>query len=143
VYNVHSCQLWARDNQYGIHERGKQIVLSVSVWIEVVEDIVVGPYLLPDRLTVQRYRGFLGIVLLGLLEDVPLTARQRLRFQHEGNSSALQGMCTAMVERDIFRKVDWTSGADCMASSVTGFNSDGLGRFKEHVYAVPPPPPQD
>jgi hypothetical protein len=44
----------------------------------------VGPYLLPDRLTAQRYRDFLETVLPGLLEDVPLAVRQSLWFQHDG-----------------------------------------------------------
>jgi hypothetical protein len=44
----------------------------------------VGPYLPPDRLTAQLYRGFLETVLPGLLEDVPLAVRQRLLFQHDG-----------------------------------------------------------
>jgi hypothetical protein len=40
---------------------------SVSVWAGIVGDIVVGPYLLPDRLTAQQYRNFLETVLPGLL----------------------------------------------------------------------------
>jgi hypothetical protein len=43
----------------------------------------VGPYLLPDRLTTQRYRDFLETVVPGLLEDVPLAVTQRLWFQHD------------------------------------------------------------
>jgi hypothetical protein len=44
-----------------------------------------------------------------------------------------------MVERDLSRQVDWMSRADCMASSVTGSNSDDLFRqelLKVHVYPV-------
>jgi hypothetical protein len=47
---------------------------------EIYVDIVVSPCQLPDRLTAQRYCDFLNTVLLGLLEDVPLAVRQRLRF---------------------------------------------------------------
>jgi hypothetical protein len=39
-------------------------------------DIFVGPHLLPDRLTAQRYRDFPETVLPELLEDVPLAVRQ-------------------------------------------------------------------
>jgi hypothetical protein len=44
------------------------------------------------------------------------------------SSRALCGIlaCAAMVERDIFRKVVWKSGADWMASTVVGSNSDGF-----------------
>jgi hypothetical protein len=41
----------------------------------------VGPYLLPDRLTAQRYCDFMETVLPGLLEDVPPAVRQRLWFR--------------------------------------------------------------
>jgi hypothetical protein len=61
---------------------GYQVNVNVSVWIEIVRNTVVGPHLLPFRLTVQlyTYRYFLGTFLLGLLADVPLAVRQRLRF---------------------------------------------------------------
>jgi hypothetical protein len=75
VFNVHNSHLWARDNPHAIRERGYQVRLSVSVWAGVDGDIVMGPYLLPDRLTAQRYRDFLETVLPGLLEDVPLAVR--------------------------------------------------------------------
>jgi len=42
------------------------------------------------------------------------------------SSRALQGICLAVVECDISRKVDWTWRAECMASSVVGPNSNGL-----------------
>jgi hypothetical protein len=80
---IHS-HLWARSNPHAIRERKYQIRFSVSVWAGIIGDIVVGPYLLSDLLTAQRYRDFLETVLPGLLEDVPLAVRQRLWFQHEG-----------------------------------------------------------
>jgi hypothetical protein len=42
------------------------------------------PCLLPDRLSAQQYHDFLETVILGLLEGVPLSVRQRLWFQHNG-----------------------------------------------------------
>jgi hypothetical protein len=77
VFNVHNSHLWARDNPHAIRKRGYQVRFSVSVWAAIVGDIVVGPYLIPDRLTAQRYRDFPETVLPGLLEDVPLAVRQR------------------------------------------------------------------
>jgi hypothetical protein len=60
VFKAHISHLWARDNPHAIRERGYQFRFSVSVWAGIVGDIVMGPYLLPDRLTAQRYRDFLG-----------------------------------------------------------------------------------
>jgi hypothetical protein len=123
VFNVHNSHLWARDNPHAIRERGYQVRFSVSVWADIVGDVVVGPYLLPDRLTAQRYRDFLETVLPELLEDVRPALRQMLWFQHD-RAPAHYGKSPAVVERDISSKVDWTWRADCMASSVAGSNSD-------------------
>jgi hypothetical protein len=57
---------------------------SVSAWAGAVGDTDVEPYLLPDRLSAQRYRELLETVLSGLLEDVPPAVRQRLWFQNDG-----------------------------------------------------------
>jgi hypothetical protein len=84
VFNVLNSHLWAQDNPHAIRERGYQVRFSVSVWDGIVGDIVVGLYLLPDRLTAQRYRDFLETVLSGLLEYEPLAVRQKLWFQHDG-----------------------------------------------------------
>jgi hypothetical protein len=54
------------------------------MWAGIVGDTVVGPYLLPNKLTAQQYREFIETVLPGLLEDEPLTVRNRLWFQHNG-----------------------------------------------------------
>jgi hypothetical protein len=86
-------------------------------------------------MTAQRYRDILETVLPGLLEDVPLIVRQRLWFQ-----LALWGRCSAVVERDITRKVVWMSRANCINSLVARSNSGGFflwGHLKEHVDAVP------
>jgi hypothetical protein len=53
------------------------------VWGGFPENIVVGRCLLADRLTAQRYLDFLATLLPWLLEDVPLSVKQRLWFQHE------------------------------------------------------------
>jgi hypothetical protein len=59
-------------------------VSSLSVRACIVGDIVVGPYVLPDRLNSQGYRDFMETILPGLFEDVPLAVRQRSWFQHDG-----------------------------------------------------------
>jgi hypothetical protein len=83
VFNAHNSRLWARYNPHAIRERGYQVRFSVSVWADIVRDIVMGPYLLPGRLTAQRYRDFLETVLPGLLEDVPVAVWPRWWFQHD------------------------------------------------------------
>jgi hypothetical protein len=74
----------ARNNPRAVPELEYHVLFTLSVLVGIVGDIFVGPCLLPDRLTAQRYRDFLGTVLPELLEDVPLAVRQMLWFQHDG-----------------------------------------------------------
>jgi hypothetical protein len=50
----------------------------------IVDDIAMGTYLVPEKLSAPRHRDFLQNVLPGLLEVVALAARQRLWFQQDG-----------------------------------------------------------
>jgi hypothetical protein len=97
VLSVAACStstshLWAPDNSHAICECGYQI----SVWTVTARDIVVGPYLLPGRLTAQRYYCFLETVLPGLL-----AVRQCLRFQLDGASEYYGETRPTLVERDM------------------------------------------
>jgi hypothetical protein len=82
VFNVKNCHLWAWDNPHAICERVYHVRFSISIWAGIIGDIVVGSYLLSDRLTARQYHDFLETDLLWLLEDVSLAVRQR--FQHDG-----------------------------------------------------------
>jgi hypothetical protein len=84
VFNVYKSRLWVRDNPHLIREREYGVHFNVSVWAEIFEDIVLGPCLLPDRLTIKRCHDFVKTVILGLL----LAVNHGFWFEH-GNSSAL------------------------------------------------------
>jgi hypothetical protein len=141
VFNVHNRQLWARDNSHAIRERWYQVRFSVSVWAGIVGDNVVGPYLLPDRLTAQQYSDILETVLPGLLEDVPLAVRQSLWFQHDG--------APAHYEEDVRQWLNatypgrWIGRGGPTAwpprsPDITPMYFLLWGHLKEQVYAVPP-----
>jgi hypothetical protein len=57
---------------------------GVGVWAGIVQDIVLGPYLLPDKLAAERYSNFLQTDLLMMLLVVLLVVRQSFRFQFDG-----------------------------------------------------------
>jgi hypothetical protein len=97
-FNIHNSPLWTQDNPHAIWECGYQVCFSVSVWAGIVRNIVVSPYLLPDRLTVQRYRHFLDTVLLSLLADVPIAVRQCLWFQHFTSLTLAQQSLTTVMK---------------------------------------------
>ena len=65
-------------------ERNFQLRFSVNVWCAVLDDQLIGPFILEGCLTEEAYLRFLQEELPGLLEDVPLNKRGRMYFQHDG-----------------------------------------------------------
>jgi hypothetical protein len=57
VFIGHNSHIRARDNPHDIRKQKYEV--SVSVWARIAGNIVVSPYLLPDRLTAQQYHDFL------------------------------------------------------------------------------------
>lgn len=56
----------------------------MNVWAGIVNDYLIGPYLLPTRLNGRCYRIFLEEVLPELLQEVPIGVRNQMWFQHDG-----------------------------------------------------------
>jgi hypothetical protein len=102
--------------------------------------------LLPDRLTVQRYRDFLETVLPGLFEDVPLVVRQKLWFQHDGapahcGKDVRQWLNATYPGRWIGRgrPIAWPP----RSPALTPMDFFLRGHLKEQVYAVHPRTSED
>lgn len=84
VFNSRNSHVWALDNPHEVFVRGYQHKFSVNVWAGILGDRVIGPYVLPNRLSSPIYLVFLRDILPGLLEDVPLEAREDYWLQHDG-----------------------------------------------------------
>ena len=54
------------------------------MWCAVLDDQLIGPFILEVHLTGEAYLRFLQEELPRLLEDVPLNKRGRMYFQHDG-----------------------------------------------------------
>ena len=61
-----------------------QLRFSVNVWFAVLDDQLIGPFVLEGRLTGEVYLRFLQEELPRLLEDVPLSKRGHMYFQYDG-----------------------------------------------------------
>uniref|UniRef100_V5GU21 Transposable element Tc3 transposase n=1 Tax=Anoplophora glabripennis TaxID=217634 RepID=V5GU21_ANOGL len=57
---------------------------SVNVWAGIVNGILIGPHILPDRLTGEEYLNFLQNHLPNLLEEVPINIRQNMWLLQDG-----------------------------------------------------------
>ena len=66
---------------FGTVESNFQQRFSVNVWCAVLDDQLIGPFILEGRITGEAYLRFLQEKLPQLLEDVPLDKRSRI--QHD------------------------------------------------------------
>ena len=80
VLNSRNSHVWADENPHAAHVHGFQHRFSINVWAGILDDHVIGPYMLPSRLTGPIYLIFLQQVLGVLLDAVPLNVRQDMWF---------------------------------------------------------------
>ena len=84
VINAHNSHVWADENPHATVESNFQQRFSVNEWCAVLDDQLIGPFILEGRLTREAYLRFLQEELPRLLEDVPLNKQGRMYFQHDG-----------------------------------------------------------
>lgn len=84
IRNFHNNHYWAEENPHLIEESHHQNQFSLNVWIGIIGNYLIGPFILPNRLNGPAYRQFLEEELPLLLEDVPLLVRNRMWFMHDG-----------------------------------------------------------
>ena len=84
VNNTHNSRVWADENPHATVESNFQLRFSVNVWRAVLDDQLIGSFILEGRLTAEAYLRFLQKELPRLLEDVPLNKRGGMYFQHDG-----------------------------------------------------------
>ena len=80
VNNTHNSHMSADENPHATVESNFQLRFSVNVWCAVLDDQLIGPFILEGRLTGEAYLRFLQEELPRLLEDVPLSKRGRMLF---------------------------------------------------------------
>ena len=84
VNNTHNSHVWADENPHATVESNFQLHFTVNVWCAVLDDQLIGPFILEDHLTGEAYLRFLQEELPPLLEDVPLNKQGHIYFQHDG-----------------------------------------------------------
>ncbi|GFU81040.1 uncharacterized protein TNCV_1116921 [Trichonephila clavipes] len=69
IFNTHNSHSWAAANPHVTRTRAAQDRFLVNVWAGILGDHLIGPFILPDRLTGPRYLIFLEQVLPELLDS--------------------------------------------------------------------------
>ena len=72
--------MWADENPHATMESNFQLRFSVNLWCAVLDDQMIGPFILEG----EAYLRFLQEELPRILEDVPLNKRSRMYFQNDG-----------------------------------------------------------
>lgn len=83
-FNSRNSHVWDYENPHAHFTRGHQHKFGVNIWAGIIENKIIGPYLLPTRLTGYDYLTFLRNILPELLEEVPIFVRQRMWYQCDG-----------------------------------------------------------
>ncbi|GBL99248.1 hypothetical protein AVEN_177293-1 [Araneus ventricosus] len=86
IFNTHNAHFWVVENPHATRPRADQSRFSVNVWAGIEGDHLIGPYLMPFRLTGSNYFICLQQVLPQLLgeEHISASTRQNIWFQHQG-----------------------------------------------------------
>jgi len=84
IKNTRNSHRWSHDNPHCIVDTNYQSRFSINVWCGMIDGMLTGPLILDDRMTGQNYLDFLQNGLPEQLQDVPLTTRTAMYFQHDG-----------------------------------------------------------
>ena len=87
VNNTHNSHVWGDENPHATVESNFQLRFSVNVLCAVLDNQLIGPFILEGRLIGEAYLRFLQEELPRFLYDVPLNKRCRIYFQHDGAPS--------------------------------------------------------
>ena len=82
--NFHNQHVSAALNTQAVAERGHQHCCSINLWIGVLGDKLLGPYILSQRIIGAHYHQFPVNVFSTLLENVPCQQRLQMWFMHDG-----------------------------------------------------------
>ena len=84
ITNYHNDHLWAEENPHGRIITRHQQQFKINVWAGIIGDYLIGPFLLPHRLTGDGYRIFLETTLADALDNLPLAVTRGMWFMHDG-----------------------------------------------------------
>jgi hypothetical protein len=113
----------------------ERILFSINAWPGIVCDCLVGPQVLPHRITGNQYLDFLLHDLQTLVESVPLAVRARMWYLHDSAPAHF-----SRVVRDVLNTIYYdrsTGRGGPIAWPQRSTHSIPVGTHKFPVYAAP------
>jgi len=87
VLNSRNMHVWDDENPRVTRLRSSQIRWKLIVWAGIMGTKILGPVILPEKLSSGSYVQFLTENLPDFLEDVPFLDRNKIIFQQDGAGS--------------------------------------------------------
>ncbi|KAJ8955745.1 hypothetical protein NQ318_008617 [Aromia moschata] len=84
ITNLHNQHVYADENPHAIITKSFQRVFSINVRMGFINNSLIGPIRLPNRLDGNSYLDFLQNTLPDLFDDLPLNLRNQMYFMHDG-----------------------------------------------------------
>ena len=83
-FNCHNKHVWANTNPHASFVNRNKRQFKINVWLGILGDDLIGPYLLPPNLNGHIFLTFLQETLPEPLEDVSIVLRLQMWFQQDG-----------------------------------------------------------
>lgn len=137
VFNTHNTHYWADENPHEFREFGHQRRFSVNVWLGIINQRVVGPIYLPNRLNANEYLN----VLEQVIDEIPLNIRPNMLFMNDGAPAHFALNVREWLDDHYPGRWIGRNGPILWPARSPDFNPLDFfiwGFIKEKVYATPP-----
>jgi hypothetical protein len=84
IINCHNMHIWSDENPHAIIQTKHQQRFMINVWMGLIGNCLIGPYIIDGTLNAHKYLTFLQEYLNPLLEEVPLHIRNDMWLMHDG-----------------------------------------------------------
>jgi hypothetical protein len=81
ILNFHNLHTWAEENPHSLRVANSQYEFSVNIWAGIIDNNIIGPIVLPNRL---NHIDYLQFIKYDLPELLPVLLRPIMWFQHDG-----------------------------------------------------------
>lgn len=140
IFNMHNTHVWSDENPHAVREMHSQNRFSLNVWAGIYGEHLVGPYILPPRLTGESYLHFLETTFDAYLDELPLERLRRLWFMHDGAPAHSTREVTDWLNQHFPLQWIGRNGPVLWPARSPDFNSCDFflwGYLKNLVYATP------
>lgn len=84
ITNHRNAHLWLAENPHAVRPSSFQHEFSVNTWAGIIDDVLIGPLILPGSMNGPRFLEFLQTQFFDALMELPIIYRRRMILQLDG-----------------------------------------------------------